>query len=98
MTLLTMNAAIVSAIREYEILLKNNIVFEKLQLNEPPLHNPQIGNPIAHQQLIALHDILRQYNPIDSDSMHLYRLGSLLHGSRIYAAPKAIETTKVVIK
>ena len=96
MTLLTMNAAIVAAIEEYEKISGSDKDSQRIHLNEPSLYNPKIGNPISHQQLIALHDILGSHYPIDGNTINLYRLDQLLRGSRIYTQPKVKEAAKVV--
>ncbi|MCJ1462788.1 hypothetical protein MMC07_001391 [Pseudocyphellaria aurata] len=59
----------------------------------PPGHssdNYSIGNPIGHEQIIAISKILRKYNESHSPSSVSFYLDDLLRGSKIYQeSPKA---------
>lgn len=93
MTLLTMTAAIVAAVHTYQGMSENSKDLEKVNVDEPSLSNPRIGNPITHEQLIALHNVLKPYKSICNVSVHL---DQLLHGSYLYKVPKTIETVSRV--
>lgn len=89
MTLLTMTAAIVAAVHTYQNFSENNKGLGEINMDEPSLSNPRIGNPITHEQLIALHNVLKPYKSICNVNVHL---DQLLRGSYLYKVPKTTET------
>lgn len=71
--------------RNHEVTVEGHIsLLEKelaLELNEPSLSNPKLGNPISHGQIIDL------WKDSQARSSHPKTLESLLRGARVYNPP-----------
>ena len=57
---------------------------ETVQIPGHSLDNHAIGNPIGHEQIIAISKLLRDHNENNSAVPVPYHLDDLLRGSRIY--------------
>lgn len=87
MVLLTMTAALVAAVKDYNAIEQQKE--ETFQSSEPPLQNPMLGNPISHGQILDIAKALKtsRASPDKKTSSLSYNLDDLLRGSHIYTPP-----------
>lgn len=84
MVCLTMTAAIVAALEVINCLHLDLGDIENLEVSAHSLGNHVIGNPIGHEQIIAISKLLRSHNENHSKISVPFHLDDLLKGSRIY--------------
>ncbi|KAI9725126.1 MAG: hypothetical protein M1828_003468 [Chrysothrix sp. TS-e1954] len=87
MVVLTMNAAIVAALEDYNALQDPQ---KPAQLpGEPSLESPQLDNPITYGQLLDLSIYMQQHG--EDDKLSKYELGTLLQGSQVKSSPRKLD-------
>lgn len=90
MVYLTMTSAIVAALEAMDRLDLDLTDIENVQTSGHSLGNYGIGNPIGHEQIIAISKLLRNYNESHFPTSVPFHLDDLLRGSKIYQEfPKA---------
>jgi len=93
MVLLTMTAALVVAVKDFNATISSHDQNKTLDSDEPSLADPMIGNPISHSQILDIARALKAapmtHDVRDSEEAHQtpYNLDSLLRGSHIYIPP-----------
>ena len=91
-----MTAAIVAAVEEYHRFATVEKGKGRIHLIEPSLHNPKIGNPISHVQLIDVYEFLSSRKLLSRIDVRPCSLDQLLRGSRIYRVSTVEKIAKVV--
>lgn len=92
MVYLTITPAILAAIREAQ---RSSLdIIRTTEASQPWLHNPSIGDPISHGQIIALSKLLthvnnepRNFGSEPSQRSASYHLDDLLQGAQLYHEP-----------
>lgn len=84
MVYLTMTSAIVAALEAVDRLHLDLGDIENIRTSGHSVDNHAIGNPIAHEQIIAISKLLRIHNENPALLSVPYHLDDLLRGSRIY--------------
>ena len=85
MVCLTMTSAMVEAIET----VKRHGLRDEISTDElsSPFANPAVGDPIEHEQVLAISKILRSHTDITQAEPNTYDLDFLLRGSKIFKEP-----------
>lgn len=96
MVLLTITPAARRAIEAYQKLRDEPA---GQALDEPPLIDPEVGDPVSHAQLIEVARFLKRRHgegdPLNSEADDKIDLESLLKGSKIYVPPAKAKQAQV---
>ncbi|PHH62792.1 hypothetical protein CDD81_6684 [Ophiocordyceps australis] len=85
MVLLTMTRPVVDVLSSLDTCSLDTCPSHGSSADEPPLHEPAIGKPISHAQLLALWRKLQSSPPMSASSP--YCLEQLLSGSSVFLPP-----------